>query len=139
RYRLPTEAQWEYAARAGSTTALANGHLAETGCDMDTNLNAMGWYCGNADSKTHQVAQKQPNAWGLFDMHGNVWEWCSDWYDSYPDISVTDPGGPSSGSSRVLRGGGRGSHAQNCRSAVRYNYSPGNRSYYIGLRLSRTP
>jgi formylglycine-generating enzyme required for sulfatase activity len=93
RYSLPTEAQWEYAARAGSTTALANGNLVETNCSLDTNLNAMGWYCGNGDDKTHPVAQKQPNSWGLYDMHGNVWEWCQDWYGSYPDISVTDPGG----------------------------------------------
>jgi len=66
----------------------------------------MGWYDSNSGSTTHAVAQKQANAWGLFDMHGNVYEWCNDWYDTYPDISVTDPGGPSSGSNRVLRGGG---------------------------------
>ena len=93
RYSLPTEAQWEYAARAGSTTALANGNLVKTVCGLDTKLSEMGWYCGNADSKTHPVAQKQPNAWGIYDMHGNVWEWCQDWKDSYPTTSVTDPGG----------------------------------------------
>jgi formylglycine-generating enzyme required for sulfatase activity len=138
RYSLPTEAQWEYAARAGSTTALANGNLVETGCSLDTNLNAMGWYCGNADGKTHPVAQKQPNAWGLYDMHGNVWEWCKDWYGSYPDISVTDPGGASSGSTRVGRGGGCYEYAQHCRSAERDSTSPGTRYDSIGLRLSRT-
>jgi len=104
-YRLPTEAEWEYAARAGSTSAFANGGISKTGCDFDTNLNAMGWYCGNADSKIHPVAKKQANAWGLYDMHGNVWEWCQDWYDSYHTNSVTDPGGPPSGSGRVYRGG----------------------------------
>ncbi|KPA18066.1 serine/threonine protein kinase, partial [Candidatus Magnetomorum sp. HK-1] len=139
RYKLPTEAQWEYAARSGSTTALANGNLVETNCSMDTNLNAMGWYCGNADNKTHQVAQKQANAWGLFDMHGNVWEWCSDWLGGYSDISVTDPGGASSGSTRVLRGGSWYDGAQYCRSANRSYSSPGTRSHSIGLRLSRTP
>jgi len=70
-YRLPTEAEWEYAARAGSTAALANGGTTVTDCSYDQNLDAMGWYCGNAASKTHPVAQKQPNAWGLYDMHGN--------------------------------------------------------------------
>jgi formylglycine-generating enzyme required for sulfatase activity len=136
RYKLPTEAQWEYAARAGSTTALANGNLVEIGCTMDTNLNEMGWYCGNADSKTHPVAQKQANDWGLFDMHGNVWEWCSDWYGSYPDISVTDPEGASSGSARVQRGGSWGNSAQYSRSAGRSFETPDYR--FIGLRLSRT-
>jgi len=70
-YRLPAEAEWEYAARAGSTTAFANGDITATDCSNDQNLDAMGWYCGNADSKPHPVAQKLPNAWGLYDMHGN--------------------------------------------------------------------
>jgi len=138
RYRLPTEAQWEYAARAGSTTALANGNLAVTGCSLDTNLNAIGWYCGNAD-KTHQVAQKQPNAWGLYDMHGNVSEWCQDLYGSYPDISVTDPGGASSGLNRVRRGGSWRNNARSCRSAGHGRSRLGYRSDDLGLRLSRAP
>jgi formylglycine-generating enzyme required for sulfatase activity len=136
-YTFPTEAQWEYAARAGSNKAFANGDISDT--TTDSNLDVMGWYDSNSGSTPHAVAQKQPNAWGLYDMHGNVWEWCHDWYGSYPDISVTDPGGPSSGSNRVLRGGGWGSYAQNCRSAKRSYNSPGYRSGNIGLRLSRTP
>ena len=139
RYRLPTEAQWEYAARAASTTAFANGDIIETACNIDTNLSKMAWYCGNSNSKTHPVAQKQPNAWGLFDMHGNVWEWCSDWYGKYFAKSVTDPVGPSSGSFRVLRGGGWGYDARSCRSANRHYNSHGSRYYSIGLRLMRTP
>jgi formylglycine-generating enzyme required for sulfatase activity len=135
-YTFPTEAQWEYAARAGSNKAFANGDISNT--TTDSNLDVMGWYSSNSGSTPHAVAQKQPNAWGLYDMHGNVWEWCHDWYGSYPDISVTDPGGPSSGSFRVLRGGSWYSDAQSCRSAGRYIFSPGNRDYYIGLRLSRT-
>ncbi|ETR72564.1 MAG: hypothetical protein OMM_07435 [Candidatus Magnetoglobus multicellularis str. Araruama] len=96
----------------------------------------MGWYCGNSDSKTHLVAQKQANVWGLFDMHGNVWEWCNDWYESYPDISVTDPRGPSTGSNRVIRGGSYNTIAQACRSAYRSYGSPGGRVNYFGFRLS---
>jgi formylglycine-generating enzyme required for sulfatase activity len=102
-YTLPTEAQWEYAARAGSNKAFANGDISDT--TTDSNLDVMGWYDSNSGSTPHAVAQKKPNAWGLFDMHGNVHEWCNDWYGTYPDISVTDPGGSSSGSYRVLRGG----------------------------------
>ncbi|KPA13283.1 secreted protein containing Sulphatase-modifying factor domain protein [Candidatus Magnetomorum sp. HK-1] len=143
KYRLPTEAEWEYAARAGSSTAFANGAITERYCDYDPNLDAMGWYCGNSNDKTHPVAQKLSNAWGLYDMHGNVWEWCQDWYNSYPENSVTDPTGPSLGSYRVLRGGSWGDSAHYCRSAKRDSDSPGDRLSYcggfLGLRLSRTP
>jgi formylglycine-generating enzyme required for sulfatase activity len=90
-YTFPTEAQWEYAARAGSNKAFANGGISDT--TTDSNLDVMGWYASNSGSTPHAVAQKQPNAWGLYDMHGNVYEWCQDWYGTYPDISVTDPGG----------------------------------------------
>jgi len=138
RYRLPTEAQWEYAARAGSTTSLANGNIEHTNCSLDTNLTAMGWYCGNADNKTHQVAQKKPNAWGIYDMHGNLWEFCQDWYASYPTGSVTDPQGASSGSSRVLRGGSWYDVAWRSRSANREAHSPDFRSENFGIRLMRT-
>jgi formylglycine-generating enzyme required for sulfatase activity len=134
-YSLPTEAQWEYAARAGSTTAFANGEITGTGVGYDPNLDAMGWYLYNSDDEAHPVAQKTPNAWGLYDMHGNVYEWCQDWYDSYISESVTDPAGPSSGSYRVLRGGSWYSNAQDCRSALRYNLTPGGSISFIGFRL----
>ncbi|MBF0452838.1 MAG: formylglycine-generating enzyme family protein, partial [Candidatus Magnetomorum sp.] len=139
KYRLPTEAEWEYAARAGSPSAFANGGISQTGCEIDSNLNLMGWYCGNASSKTHPVAQKSANAWGLYDMHGNVWEWCQDWYGSYPTSGVDDPMGPSTGSNRVVRGGNWGGGARSCRSAQRGNDGPGARSGGCGCRLLRTP
>jgi len=94
-YTLPTEAQWEYACRAGTTGAYAG------------DLDAMGWNDGNSGSQTHAVGQKRANGWGLYDMHGNVWEWCLDWYGDYPSGSVVDPRGASSGSSRVYRGAAR--------------------------------
>ena len=93
-YTLPTEAQWEYACRAGTTGNYAG------------NLDAMAWYSGNSGSTTHAVGGKQANGWGLNDMHGNVWEWCLDWYGNYAGGRVTDPRGASSGSNRVGRGGG---------------------------------
>jgi len=127
-YRLPTEAEWEYACRAGSSTRFCFG-------DSDSELGNYAWYYDNAGSKTHPVAQKRPNAWGLYDMHGNVWEWCSDWYGDYPSGSVTDPEGPSSGSIRVFRGGGWNGFARFCRSAIRYRYEPGVRSFILGFRL----
>jgi len=153
-YRLPTEAEWEYAARAGSTTAFANGDITVTDCGLDPNLDAMGWYCGNSavtydgcfDSSfrggpscagTHPVAQKLPNAWGLYDMHGNVWEWVQDWYGYYPTTAVTDPTGPETGSHRVFRGGSWGNDAQCCRSACRDLGTPGNRCGSPGFRLLR--
>ena len=135
-YRLPTEAEWEYACRAGTTTAFANGGITETGCGHDPNLNAMGWYCGNSGNRTHKSAQKQPNAWGLFDMHGNVWEWCQDWYGGYPSGAVTDPTGLSSGSYRVLRGGSWRGDARRIRSAIRLRCDPNDRRR-IGFRLAR--
>ena len=144
-YGLPTEAQWEYAARAGSTTAFYNGGITFYSdmydCNYDGNLAAIGWYCDNSNSQTHPVAQKTPNAWGLYDMSGNVFEWCQDWFSSsyYDSNPSTDPVGPSSGSYRVLRGGGWSYSAKNCRSAFRNRSSPDYRSYHIGFRLKRQP
>ncbi|MBF0119231.1 MAG: SUMF1/EgtB/PvdO family nonheme iron enzyme [Desulfobacterales bacterium] len=138
KYRLPTEAEWEYASRAGSESAFANGSITQTACEHDPNLDKMGWYCGNADSKTHSVAQKESNNWGLYDMHGNVWEWCQDWKDSYPSGYITDPTGPSRGEDRVYRGGSRGDFARGCRSAYRESGTPDGGYEYVGFRLLRT-
>lgn len=151
-YRLPTEAEWEYGCRAGTTGAHAG------------DLNGMGWYGDNsgrqrldprtlskADQNTraqkltgngctsHAVGAKYPNAWGLYDMHGNVWEWCQDVYGKYPTSSVTDPqgDGPVSGSNRVIRGGSWYDGADYCRSARRYMYVPGKCDDHVGFRLLR--
>ena len=139
KYRLPTEAEWEYAARAGSRMAIANGGISELGCGHDANLDAMGWYCGNSDSRTHRVAGKKSNKWGLYDMYGNVSEWCQDWYESDPFGSVIDPTGPSSGSSRVYRGGGWATFAKDFRSAQRGYCSPGGSIFFLGFRLVLSP
>jgi len=125
-FRLPTEAEWEYACRAGTTGARYG------------ELDNIGWYYGNSWNKpyneTHNVRQKTANAWGLYDMLGNVWEWCGDWYGDYPVGGVDDPGGPASGSYRVLRGSSWYDIAGDCRSAVRgYDY-PGSESYGHGFR-----
>ncbi len=125
-YRLPTEAEWEYVARAGTTGAYFG--------DVD----AIAWYDGNSGNKTHPVGKKQPNAWGLYDMSGNVWEWVWDWKADYPSGSVTDPTGPSTGSDRVFRGGGWFDNALNCRSAIRPYVSPGDRHDLLGFRLVRS-
>jgi formylglycine-generating enzyme required for sulfatase activity len=137
-YRLPTEAEWEYACRADSTTAFANGEITEVGSDNDPNLDQMGWYRYNAGDETHPVASKEPNSWGLYDMHGNVWEWCRDRYGSYPAGAVTDPTGPSAGTYRVLRGGSWGFNAADARSANRYRSFPDQRGNGgNGLRVLR--
>jgi formylglycine-generating enzyme required for sulfatase activity len=114
-YRLPTEAEWEYACRAGSTTALYYGD--DPGYAL---LADHAWYADNSNFTTHPVGQKTPNAWGLYDIEGNVFEWCQDWYaGALPGGSVTDPQGPASGTGRVIRGGGAYSVPEGCRSATR--------------------
>jgi formylglycine-generating enzyme required for sulfatase activity len=138
-YRLLTEAEWEYAARATSTTAFCNGAITNSNCSpLDPNLNQVGWYCGNSPSETQDVGGKDANAWGLKDMHGNVLEWCWDSFGTYPTGPLTDPTGPASGSDRVVRGGGWGYYALYCRSATRRYHSQDYTSGYLGLRLSRT-
>ena len=126
-YTLPTEAQWEYACRAKTTTAFNNGTDLPAGDDIFgpcSNLDSIAWYYYNSDGKTHPVGQKQPNAWGLYDMSGNVEEWCLDWYGDYPTSAVTDPVGPSTGSDCVLRGGCWHFYPDGCRSADRYDIRP---------------
>ena len=138
-YRLPTEAEWEYAARAGTQTAFYTGEITQTDCDtVDPNLNAAGWYCGNAGGATHPVGQKQPNAWGLYDMHGNVWEWVHDWDGDYPAGDAVDPLGPAAGDNRVRRGGLWLSDAQYARAAFRNSLNPDNGSANaLGFRPAR--
>ena len=132
-YRLPTEAEWEYACRAGTTTAYSFG-------DNESELFKYAWNTGNSVSATHAVGGKQPNAWGLYDMHGNVWEWCQDRYGDYPRGSVTDPGGATSGSRRVVRGGSWYGPAELCRSAYRYGRGPSDRNYgFCGFRVCLSP
>jgi formylglycine-generating enzyme required for sulfatase activity len=113
-YRLPTEAEWEYACRAGSTTRFYSG-------DDDQALYGVGWYNGNSGDKPHPVGQKKPNAWGLYDMHGNLWEWCEDGYGEYPNGDQVDPTGPAQGAECVLRGGSWLNDSGDCRSATRKN------------------
>jgi len=136
-YRLPTEAEWEYAARAGTTTAFYNGDITST-TGTDPNLDKIGWYDQNSGSKTHAVKGKIKNAFGLYDMSGNVWEWVFDWYAAYQSGPLVDPLGASGGSSRVKRGGGWDDGAQDCRSANRNANSPGNRYINVGFRLARS-
>ena len=127
RYRLPTEAEWEHAARAGTA-----------GDRYAPNLDAIAWYGDNSGGRPQPVGRKAPNAWGLHDMLGNVYEWVQDWFGDYPGGAVTDPGGPGSGSARVYRGGSWFGFARFCRAPFRYFISPGYRSYILGFRLLRT-
>jgi formylglycine-generating enzyme required for sulfatase activity len=127
-YRLPTEAEWEYGCRAGSKTAYAFD-------DEEGLLPEYGWFNRKSSGRTHTVGLLEPNAWGLYDMHGNVWEWCSDRYGDYPKGAVSDPSGPKEGSYRVIRGGCWGSDAAICRSAIRYWFVPSFRSGY-GFRVA---
>jgi formylglycine-generating enzyme required for sulfatase activity len=128
-YRLPTEAEWEYACRAGSQTAYSFGN------DEESLVN-FGWYKSNSNSMTHAVGLKKANAWGLYDMHGNVWEWCADWYGKFPKGSATDPRGLEEGSFRVDRGGSWGFRAVVCRSAFRFMFVPSDRISDLGFRVA---
>ncbi|MDR2624899.1 MAG: formylglycine-generating enzyme family protein [Zoogloeaceae bacterium] len=159
KYRLPTEAEWEYAARAGTTTqysfvkweyAERSGMMTQSSGDDADSLGRYAWYKDNSEGKTHPVGQKEPNPWGLYDMHGNVWEWVQDWYDEnyYAQSPAIDPRGPSGGSLRdprgpygnsfrVLRGGSCTGTARHFRSATRGLGLPP--SMYNGFRLAFSP
>ena len=127
-YRLPTEAEWEYACRAGTTSPYAG------------DLEAIAWYDMNSESRTHAVKTKRANAWGLYDMHGNVWELCLDGYREYLSGSATDPRGSTTGNSRAIRGGGWFNSAGGCRSATRSNHDqPSDRGINIGFRPVLAP
>ncbi|MCY3019252.1 MAG: formylglycine-generating enzyme family protein [Planctomycetota bacterium] len=126
--RLPTEAEWEFACRAGTTTAYYTG-------DADADLGRAAWYDANSGGKTHPVGQKEPNAFGLYDMHGNVWEWCRDWYGAYEPGTAVDPQGPPEGHARVLRGGSRDFEPRICRSACRLWDTPASRVGGLGFRV----
>jgi formylglycine-generating enzyme required for sulfatase activity len=132
-FSLPTEAQWEYACRAGSPAAWCFG-------DDESKLDDYAWYSGNSAGETHPVREKRPNDWGLYDMHGNVWEWCQDWGGNYPRKGSTEsnPKGPSTGSCRVGRGGSWRGAPEDCRSALRGWYAPSGRSSNLGFRVARS-
>lgn len=133
KYRLPTEAEWEYAARSGGKREKYAG--------TNDNPDNYAWYDSNSGKKTHPVGQKRPNSLGLYDMSGNVWEWVSDWYDGnyYKNSPRNNPQGPSTGSARVLRGGGWYNFPQVVRAASRGRYNPSGRGNDVGFRLLRTP
>ena len=136
-FRLPTEAEWEYACRAGTQTHFNTGN-------KESDLDRAGWYLGNSDGKTHPVARKEPNAWGFYDMHGNVFEYCYDGYEEAalswksPSESVPNPRGAEIFPSRVMRGGGWFSEPFACRSATRSRFWTGGGNYYTGFRIARS-
>ena len=126
--RLPTEAEWEYACRAGTQARFSFG-------DADGGLGDYAWYGANSGFGTHPAGQRKPSAWGLYDMHGNVGEWCADWFGPYPAGPVTDPQGPPSGKQRIVRGGSWYYPADGCRAANRIRFAPGEGFPCIGFRV----
>jgi len=138
KYRLPTEAEWEYAARGGTTTPYYWGNSADCTKANYGNGSSSSECKEQNPGKTVKVAIFNPNSWGLYDMSGNVYEWVQDWYGDYPSGVVTDPTGTNTGSHRVLRGGGWNSYVYNCRSAYRNGHTPDNRHDYLGFRLVRS-
>ena len=125
---VPSEAQWEYACRAGTETRFWSG-------DRVADLARVAWFSDNSDKQPHEVGRKPANAWGLCDMHGNIWQWCRDWLGNYPRDTATDPHGPDAGQERVLRGGSWSSEADICRAAYRFSYPPDYRIMTAGLRV----
>jgi formylglycine-generating enzyme required for sulfatase activity len=128
-YRLPTEAEWEYACRAGTTNLFSFG-------DNASDADQFAWTLENSDATTHPVGQKKPNPWGLYDMHGNVWEWCSDWFEPYPAKDLQDPVGPGASKFKVFRGGGWNHAVEYARSANRFMMAPVTGIYFVGFRLA---
>lgn len=128
-YRLPTEAEWEYACRAGATNLFSFG-------DDNAQADQYAWTLENSDATTHPIGLKRPNPWGLFDMHGNVWEWTLDWFADYPATELKDPTGPSGGTFKVFRGGGWNHAIEMARSRNRFMMPPTNGIYFVGFRIA---
>ena len=131
-FRLPSEAEWEYACRAGTTTAYNLGNF-------ESDLSSAGWYSSNSFLSTHSVGGKIPNAWGIYDMHGNLWEWCNDWFGDYSSGNATNPMGAKYGAYRILRGGSWSTLPYYCRSTYRDYSTPTMKDKYIGFRVVRRP
>jgi len=136
-WRLPTETEWEWLCRGGSATAFSNGPITDEACE-DPRLDLVGWYCGNSGNQPRAVGGLGANALGLQDVHGNVMEWCWDWYAGYPSAVGLDPSGPASGFLKVIRGGSWFHLAKNCRAAARETAPPDSRLDFVGLRVVRT-
>ncbi len=131
-YRLPSEAEWEYACRANTTNRFSFG-------DGILDADRYAWTAENSEATTHPVGQKQPNPWGLYDMHGNVWEWCLDWFAEYPAADVVDPVGPRGGKFKLFRGGGWNQDIEFARSANRFMMAPSSGIYFVGFRVAIGP